>query len=366
MKLAYIIHGLYNSAGMERILTDKANALAEEYGYDITIITSEQKGRPIYFPLSNKVKTIDIGVNYHLPLFMRRLSKLLVELRPDFTISLCGGEMHALSKIKDGSVKVAELHFAHDRYYFRPGSGPIHDLIARRRTRKLEKAARSMDCFVVLTQKDYKVWQTISPGNLAQIYDFAEFDTSRSSELKNKHCICASRLTQSKNIPELVKAWKIVNESHPDWTLDIFGRGREEGKIRELIQKEGLEGKVTLHKPTKSIMDEMRASSIFAFTSLNEGFGLVLVEAASCGLPIVSYDCPCGPSEIVEDGKSGYLVKMHDVSGFAEKINSLIEDETLRYNMGKEAIASIDKFRKAPIIAQWDELFRKLKKDQAL
>lgn len=366
MKLVYIIHGLYNSAGMERILTDKANALAEDYGYDITIITSEQKGRPIYFPLSDKVKTIDIGINYHLPLFIRRLSKLLMELRPDITISLCGGEVHSLAKIKDGSIKLAELHFAHNRYYFRAGSGPIHNLIARRRTQKLEKAARSMDCFVVLTQKDYETWQSASPDNLAQIYNFAEFDTSRRSNLSSKRCICASRLSPHKNIPELIEAWKIVGESHPDWTLDIFGRGREEGRIRELIQKEGLEGKVILHKPTKSIMDEMRASSIFAFTSLHEGLGLVLVEAASCGLPIVSYDCPCGPSEIIEDGKSGYLVKTHDVPGVAEKLNRLIEDEKLRHAMGENAIASVEKFRKAPIIAQWDELFRNLKKDQTL
>ena len=359
MKIAYIIHGLYNSAGMERILTEKANSLAGDYAHDVTIITSEQRGRPVYFPLSPKVHVHDIGVNYHLPPFRRRLERYLMDLKPDVTISLCGGEIHKLASLRDGSVKAAELHFSHERYYFRPGKGWIHDLIARRKTVALEKAARTLAGFVVLTKADLDVWKDITPSAV-QIYNFIPSRPEKLAELSSRKCICASRLIPSKNLGEMIMAWKEVASKHPDWTLDIYGRGNQEKKLRALITREGLEGNVLLHKPVKNISEKLLESSCYLFTSLNEGMGLALVEAAAAGLPAVSYDCKCGPSEIIEDGKTGYLVKEHDVHGFAEKVCRIIEDEGLRKSMGVAAAKSSERFSKAAIMRQWDTYLRKL------
>ena len=359
MRIAYIIHGLYNSAGMERILTEKANSLAMDYGHDVTIITSEQRGRPAYFPLDPKVRTHDIGVNYHLPLFRRRLEQYLKDLKPDVTVSLCGGEIHSLARLRDGSVKVAELHFSHERYYFRQGKGWIHDLIARRKTAALEKAARTLAGFVVLTKADLEVWKTITP-NAVQIYNFIPSRPETLAKLDSKKCICASRLIPSKNLGEMIMAWKEVASKHPDWTLDIYGRGNQEKKLRALITREGLEGKVLIHKPVKNITEKLLESSCYLFTSLNEGMGLALVEAAAAGLPAVSYDCKCGPSEIIEEGKTGYLVKEHDVHGFAEKVCRIIEDEGLRKSMGAAASKSSARFSKPAIMRQWDTYLRKL------
>ncbi len=361
IKLVYIIHGLYNSAGMERILCSKASSLADDYGYDVTIVTSEQKGRPIFFPLSPKVKVVDIGVNYHLPLFTRKLSKLLFDIRPDITVSLCGGDLHHLTSIKDGSAKVGELHFAHNRYYFRPGKGPVHNLIAHIRTRRLERAVRKLDAFIVLTVRDLESWKGIAP-NTVQIYNFAEIDTDKAAALLNKRCICVSRLAPHKNIPELILAWEIIHAKHPDWKLDIYGGGSQKKRILKLIGQKGLSGCVQLHSPVKTIREEMLSSSCFVFTSLHEGQPLVLIEAASCGLPIVAYDCPSGPSEIVNDGESGYLIKEHDIEDFARKVCRIIENPDLRIGMGKASQKAVQKFRKGPIMNQWDSLFRSLAK----
>lgn len=360
MKIAYIIHGLYNSGGMEHILSEKANALARDYSYDITIITSEQRGRSPFFPLDERIRIHDIGVNYHLRAFTRKLEKYLFELRPDVTVSLCGGEIHNLAKIKDGSVKVAELHFSHDRYFFRPGKGLLHDLIARKKTRALEKAAGSMAKFVVLTKSDLRVWDSII-HNAVQIYNFNTASAVPAARLDAPRCICVSRLTASKNLFELIDAWSIAVTHHPDWILDIYGRGNLKNKLLRYISKNGLEGKVMIHPPVKDIANKMSGSSCFLLSSLNEGMGLVLVEAASCGLPCIAYDCKCGPSEIIADGKTGYLVKPHDIHGFADKICRIIENPELRSQMGHAARADARRFSKEAIIPQWDAFFNSLK-----
>ena len=359
MKIVYIIHGLYNSGGMEKILTEKANAFVSQFGDEVTIITSEQRGRKPFFPLDARVRVIDLGVNYHLPRFHRLLRKTLMELRPDITVSLCGGEIHRLHEIHDGSAKLAELHFSHARYYFRPGKGLIHALVARRKTRKLEIAASKMDAFVVLTRRDLKTWEGVVP-NVHQIYNFVDIPQGEPSSLDSKHCISIGRLIPAKNFGEMIQAWALVARVHPDWVLDIYGRGSMKRKLLKQIDELGLSGKVLLHDPVSDVWSKLRESSCFIFTSLNEGMGIALIEAAGAGLPAVSYDIDCGPSEIIEDGVSGCLVSPHDIEGLARKICTLIEDEELRKRMGASALKACGRFSKETVIAKWRELFEKL------
>ena len=359
MKIVYIIHGLYNSGGMERILTEKANVFVSEFGDEVTIITSEQKGRKPFFPLDGRVRVIDLGVNYHLPRFHRLLTQTLLELRPDITVSLCGCEIHRLNEIPDGSAKVAELHFSHARYYFRRGKGLIHNLVAKRKTRKLEIAAAKMDAFVVLTRRDLKTWTGIAP-KACQIYNFVDIPQGEPSSLDSKHCISIGRLIPAKNFGEMIQAWALVARVHPDWVLDIYGRGSMKRKLQKQIDELGLCGKVLLHDPVSDVWSRLRESSCFIFTSLNEGMGIALIEAAGAGLPAVSYDIDCGPSEIIEDGVSGYLVSPHDIQGLARKICTLIEDEELRRSMGASALKACGRFSKEAVITKWRELFEKL------
>ena len=359
MKIVYIIHGLYNSGGMEKILSEKANVFVSEFGDEVTIITSEKKGRKPFFPLDSRVKVVDLGVNYHLPRFHRLLRKTLLELRPDITVSLCGGEMQKLHEIHDGSAKVAELHFSHKRYFFRRGKGPLHNLVARSKTRALEHAAARMDAFVVLTERDRETWVSLVP-KLYQIYNFVEIPQGEPSSLNSKHCISVGRLIPSKNFGEMIQAWQLVARVHPDWVLDIYGRGSMKKKLLRQIERLGLEGKVLIHDPVSDVWSRLRESSCFIFTSLNEGMGIALIEAAGAGLPAVSYDIDCGPSEIIEDGVSGYLVRPHDIRDLARKICVLIENEELRRSMGAAALDSCGRFSKEAVIEKWRELFKKL------
>ena len=154
MKLFYLVDTIYNSGGMERILTLKANYLSQVYGYEIVIVTTHQKGRPSFFPIDESVRHIDLNVNTHLPftmpLYLRRLNRLIEAERPDIIISLCYKDLLYLHKIKGTCVKMAEFHFSHDTYRIKG---------QRRKLHRMEKAVAELDCFVVLTQEDKKVWQ---------------------------------------------------------------------------------------------------------------------------------------------------------------------------------------------------------------
>lgn len=357
MKLAYCIHSLWNSGGVERVLTEKANYLAEVYGYDVTIITAKQDGRPNYFPLSPSVHTVDVGINYYsrirLPRFLRRLDSILCELRPDICISLSNYDIYGMASMHDGSVKIAEYHFNHDRWLMEKGR---RSLKARIRIRRLERCAAAVDKFVVLTRSDAGDWRKVVP-DVAQIYNPCPYEPF-SSPLDSKEFIATGRLTGQKDFASLVRIWKSVDARHPDWTLRIYGDGPLRKDLEKQIFNLGLSGKVILEKPVKNIVEKMRVSAGLLMTSIYEGFGMVLAEAASQGLPLVATDCKCGPSEIVYDGHNGFLVQIGDERRFADSVCRLIEDPVLRKKMGAASLEVAEKFRKPVVLAQWHELFQ--------
>ena len=122
-----------------------------------------------------------------------------------------------------------------------------------------------------------------------------------------------------------------------------------------------LRGKVLLKGYTNEILQKMSEASVFCLSSKFEGFGLVIVEAMSVGLPVVSYMCPCGPGDIVADGKDGFLIPMGNETLFAERICTLIEDEALRVEMGRNAFKSSERYQIDKIIEMWMSLFHQLR-----
>ena len=358
MRIAYCIHSLHNSGGMERVLTLKANALATLPGYEVHIIAAALHGRKPCFATAPAVQVHDLDLNEHLHprRYARRLEALLCEIRPDITISLAGTELKALPKMQDGSVKMAEFHFSHDKFYLKYG----RTLYARWRTRRLEKAVSRLDRFVVLTHEDQADWQRALPGfPVEQIYNPLTFRSPEKAALQNKRCIAVGRLEYQKNFTDLIRAWKIVASKHPDWTLDIFGEGSERGRLEKEIAKASLEGKVVLRGRSSQIRQEMLESSCLVMSSRFEGFPMVLLEAAACGLPMVSYACPMGPAEIIQDGVNGYLAPAGDVKALAEGILSVIEHPD-RAQLGAASARTAEAFTPEIIIPQWDQLFHSI------
>jgi glycosyltransferase involved in cell wall biosynthesis len=169
--------------------------------------------------------------------------------------------------------------------------------------------------------------------------------------------ISAGRLDYQKGYDYLIPAWSAVAKKHPDWHLNIYGEGALRDSIQKQIDELKLTNVITLCGRTSDISEKYAQHSIYVMSSRAEGLGLVLLEAASCGLPLIAYDCPSGPSEIIENGKNGLLVgRVGDIKGMADAICTIIENEALRNEMGEKALQMVERFSIQNIKKEWMEV----------
>lgn len=358
MRLAYCIHALNLSGGIERVLTIKANYLADVLGYEVHIITARQKGRKEFFRLSEKIVRHDLDANDRMFLFKyrKRLGNLLGSIRPDITVTVCDNSLYAVTGCKDGSVKIGEFHFSHEKFMMKYGSNALGRLYAAYRTKRLENGVKRLDAFVVLTKADKADWDKVRAG-VEQIYNPLSFVSDEVSPLTGKRCIAVGRLETQKNFKDLVTAWKTVDGRHPDWTLSIYGDGSQREALQTQIEDLGLKGKVILEGNTQNMRQKLLDSSCLVMSSRFEGFPMILLEGLTTGLPIVSYDCPKGPSELVTIGANGYLAKVGDTATLAQGICSVIADKGLRMRFGAESKRRSENFTLEKTMAQWNRFF---------
>ncbi len=172
--------------------------------------------------------------------------------------------------------------------------------------------------------------------------------------------VAAGRLTWQKGFDLLIDAFVPVAAKHPDWKLRIYGDGVRRKKLKRRIIRQGVYNNVFLMGATQRLGEMMSRASVFALSSRYEGFGMVIVEAMSKGLPAVSTDCPRGPSEIIDDGRDGILVPNEDVAGLTRGLLELIEDDDRRARFGAAALEKAHEFDIGVIGAQWVDLFDEL------
>ena len=363
MKVAYIIESAHNSGGMERVLTVSANALC--YDVDISIITLYQNKRQYYFPLDNKIKRYDLDIENvaDKKLLKQRMTEFLMSHHFDIVVSMGGIDMYCLHTIKDGSKKIVWFHFAHNVAYTAwLGDSPtlIKKLKGYLRQIKRIKHARGYERVVVISSADYQAWQRYT-NKATLIYNPLTIKTSVLSDLSLKRVISVGRLDYQKGYDLLIDTWKIVSEKHSDWQLDIYG----DGPLRDIIQKQiddlCLSKNVTLCGQTANIAEKYAEHSIYVMASRTECFPLVLIEASDCGLPLVAYDCPFGPRDIIDNCKNGFLIpNVGDVAAMADKICQLIDDVELRKQMGEKAKLMVGRFSPSKIKNEWLTLFNDL------
>ena len=360
MKIAYIIEVMYNSGGMERVLSVCANSLCQDL--DVSIITLYQKGRPTYFPLDNKIHYYDLGLEgvANRKLLKERLTEFLMSHHFYIVITMGGMDMYYLHSIKDGSRKVLWFHFAIDiakTTWAGPNPTPIRKIKAQLQTWKRIYHARKYDRVVVVSKADLAAWSKYTSKALL-IYNPITIENPHTSENNAKTVISVGRLDYQKGFDYLIDAWHVVARKHPDWHLDIYGEGPLRQQLQEQIDGLHLDDNVSLCGRTSNVSKAYTEHSVYVMSSRAEGLGLVLLEAASCGLPLIAFDCPSGPSEIVEDGKNGFLVeKVGDVQTMADRICRLIESEALRRQMGEKARQMVQRFSVEAIRKQWMDLF---------
>jgi glycosyltransferase involved in cell wall biosynthesis len=225
----------------------------------------------------------------------------------------------------------------------------------------MARVYRRLDAFAVLTEtakRDYEKFLNGNDVKLVRIPNAAR-DLGEPADLDAKRVLAAGRLTRQKGFDRLLPAWAQVERRHPDWTLRICGEGMARERLEGLIEEHGLKN-VELPGSCDDMGAEMSNASIFALSSRFEGFPLILLEAMSKGMAPVSFDCPTGPDEVIDDGRNGLIVPPDDVDAFAAALLRMVEDDELRHRCGPAAAETARAFSMDAIGAMWDELFREL------
>lgn len=382
MKVVYCIPGTFNSGGMERVLAQKANYLADILEWDVTIITSSQKERQPFYYYSSRIRMIDLGINYDdiqaLPIAKRifqrikanklhkqKLKNALLNLKPDFTISMFTHEMSFLYKIKDGSKKILELHFSKDFRHLDAISNS-RPMLFRYINRIIDisnhRDINRYDKFVVLTHRDAQDWGS-HYKNIQVISNPCSYSPSEKTDSNCKKVLAIGRLCSQKGFDILVDAWNLLpKELKSTWHLDIVGSGPDKQIIKNRISEYNLDEFISVTPARKDVENLYLSHSIFCFPSRYEGFGLALLEAMSFGLAPIANNCPCGPSEIIENGVNGFLIeKIDSPIDFSDKLQILMQNYGLRNEMGSKSQNLIStKFSTEAIMSQWVKLFNEL------
>lgn len=374
LKIVYLTPALYMAGGVERVLTLKANYFAEHFGYDITIILTEGSDKPLFYKLSDKIKVVNLSIGFEelwtcsfvkkifvylkkQRQFKKALTKELMSIRPDITISLLRREINFINNIPDGSCKIGELHInrANYRNFSTQNVGIVKRLFAKFWSHNLVAHLRRLDKLVVLTEKDREAW--VELDNVVAIPDPLSLYPKKVSPLTEKRVVAVARYSHEKGIDLLLQAWAIAEKHALGWRLDVYGDG-DRTSYNQLMENLHIDrSRCELHGRTDNVETAYVNSSIFVLSSRFEGFGMVLTEAMACGLPVVSFDCPWGPRSIINDSADGLLVENGNVEALADGLIRLIGDDDLRRRMAANGIKNVQRFSIDYIAERWKKLF---------
>lgn len=374
LKIAYVTPELYLAGGIERVLTVKANYFVEQQGYNVYIILTEGMGKPPFFKLSPKVKVINLNIGFeelwHMSFFKkiiayrskqrkykRLLTSALKTIHPDITVSTLRREISFLNDIKDGSIKIGEMHVnrAHFRNFEDNNTNIFKDVFSYFWKLNLTKELRKLDRLIVLTESDRKAWKELP--NVEVIPNPLPFVSQTRSSLFPKRVIMIGRYSYEKGTDLLLKAWSRIEKEAQDWHLEIYGEGNRK-EYEQLAKQLGIDDKrCKMHGVTHNVEILLSSSSILVCSSRYEGFGLTIIEAMACGIPVVSFDCEWGPRSIISEGEDGILAKKEDIGDLANKILLLMKDEKKLKFMANKAFQKAKQYEIDEIIKKWQLLF---------
>jgi glycosyltransferase involved in cell wall biosynthesis len=219
-----------------------------------------------------------------------------------------------------------------------------------------------LDAYSVLTQADAAAFSELLDGatrivcNANGVSDLGGVRSSNESNI----IVAAGRLVPQKGFDRLIPAWAKVAQKYPDWELRIFGAGKLRERLDDQICELGVAESARLMGYTDRLPEEMAQAAFFVMSSRFEGFPMVLLEAMGCGLPIVSFDCPNGPRDLITHGKDGFLAPNGDIDGLAAAMIEMIELGAARPSFGDAAFAKAKEYELGPVARRWEELLMEL------
>ncbi|WP_369143433.1 glycosyltransferase [Streptomyces sp. R44] len=381
MRISFLLHNGYHYGGTIRTTFTLAEELAERHEVEIVSVFRHRDRPHLGLPSGVTLRhLVDLrrdspgydgdDPDFHRPaqVFPRgdgrwkqysaltdtRIGEYLRGVEADVLVATRPGlNVHLARQARRGPVLVGQEHLILDGHSYRLRRDIGHEYAL-------------LDAVTTVTEADARAYRRLAlPGvRVEAVPNSVPAPSVPPADLAARTVVAAGRLTRVKRYDVLIDAFASVAADHPDWKLRIYGSGDAVQDLRapltRQIKERGLEGQAFLMGSVTPMEPEWAKGSIAAVTSERESFGMTIVEAMRCGLPVVSTDCPYGPREIIEDGVDGRLVPVADVAAVASALRELISDDELRAKAGRAALAASERFDPVRIAARHEALWSEL------
>lgn len=358
-KIVILVDQLNSHGGIEKLVAIKANYWAEVFHYQVTIIATEQCKKPIVYKLSDKVKFIDLAINYQRnksyfsPLnilkFFRNIwlvQTYIIRNRPHFInvashIPITYFLPFLLTKAKT----IKEFHFTK---FTRPLVGM--------KAKILNFIEGKYDFLIVLSEEERQFYPSnnvlVLPNPVLQIQASVTYDQNENIAL------FIGRPAPVKQLEKLVAIWAKFIERKPYWKLHLFGSTDDDysDKIQELVFKYSIQDSFIFKGQSNNVFYELAKAKVLLLTSEQECFPMVILEAQSVGIPVISFDSPTGPRNIIQHNVDGILVEYNNIDSFVQALIRYDEDKTWQNELSKNAIANAKNYHIDTIMKRWNDL----------
>ncbi|MEB3965257.1 glycosyltransferase family 4 protein, partial [Streptomyces kunmingensis] len=384
MKIVFLLNNAYGIGGTIRATANMSGALATRHNVEVVSVhrTADRTGLP-FDPRVRMSTLVDLREDspayagddpltgqpctmYHekgtkegrlryTALHDQRLAAFLAETDADVVIATRPILNGYLSRYgTDRYLRVGQEHLSL--------AGHADDV-----RRNQNVAIGQLDAFVTVSEADAAQYRAALPQvrtTITSVPNGVPAVDVQPSPRDSKVIVAAGRLIPVKRYDRLVDAFAKVAGDHPDWTLRLYGRGPQKETLRAQIDELGLYEQVLLMGSVSPIETEWAKGAIAAVSSDMESFGMTIVEAMHCGVPVIATDCPHGPAEIITHGENGLLVPKQDgdsgVQAYADALGLLMSDAELRDRLGESARVRAQDFEPAAVARRYEELFRTL------
>lgn len=352
MKLLYVIEGISQTGGLERILINKMNALASQPGVEVVLLTVWRHQDVPAFPLNESIKHYSLDIpkpscrlRLLLPLarILRRYGQMVQSISPDVVVHFRAMGAFLIGYGRHQCRTVFESHgirwFSNHLWLY-------------------PRMERKVGTIVCLTNQDRMEYlQYGHCRDVRVIPNYTDIKPCASPDYSACHGLFMGRLADQKNPVRLLRLWHKVCGHVPSAQLHIYGEGELSQQVMREIKTLGMEANVVIHSMVTDVAQVLSQGGIMLLASKAEGLPMIILEAMTCGLPMVSLDSPCGPADLIEDGVTGFCTPYSDDDAFVRSVVRLISDEALRRDMGQAAQKRAMLYDRNAIIQTWLNLF---------